>query len=159
MSPRPFIGIVTASVLATAGACALAVDATPGYGPWQASLKTIESAGFDAVDEFERRSTGGFTAEVSNAEGQSFDLQLSAAGELVDRRLRRSAPDTHDLLSMAQTRAVLAWVQTEGYPELHSVSGDNGRIEAEAIDADGRAWELEIVTEEDGFRLLHRELD
>lgn len=145
-------------VLLGAGVLALPLamtSAATGAG-YTAALSSLKAAGFLAIEEIETTMTGGFEAEVLDAQQQPFDVMLDASGAIKSQRADAD-DDADEGIEMAVMERLVAWLESQGYRSTSSISADDGRIEIETEDAKGAKVELDVEATADGFDLLRTE--
>lgn len=143
---------LTAAAVLTVSWLALAVS--PAYAQrsadddlqrWNRALDTLATNGMQHIEEIELTLTGRFDVEAANAERVEHDLKLSKDGtQVLASRSDGDIEDVTEHLSLDQVRAALGWLRSGGYRNLSEISADDGLLEIQADNAEGRKVELTL---------------
>lgn len=137
--------LATSAALGLLAAVPLAAaDAAAEYRNWNRVVQTLTDAGYTAVEEIESRLFGGFEVEAVHSDGQEYQLTMDSDGKLSSRQLRGPKHASADLIDLQILPRVLAWLEAQKYADLDQIAGDDGLVEIEARNADGRDQELEL---------------
>ena len=128
-------------------AAATVADSTE-YSRWTRAINTLTAGGYERIEEIELTMLGRFEVDALNAQRVEHDLSLDKDGSrILNSGTDGSIDDGADTVSAERLHASLAWLQQQGCHGLRQLSVDDGRIEAEAKNAQGKRVEIALNPE------------
>jgi hypothetical protein len=148
--------IATSPVLALAAGTALAQNAGAEYQSMLSALSAVEQRGVTHVEEIEVDRRGRIAVEGVDSQGIEFQARFDRDGTLLHER-GGDHEGFDDSIDLAAARRVIGWLQQQGHRDIEQIAADDGLVEVELRDANGR--EVEIALEPESLRVVSLEGD
>lgn len=153
IAASPVLGLAAGTALAqNAGA----PDAGAEYQRLLTALSAVEQRGVTHVEEIEVDRRGRVEIEGIDAQGVEYQARFDHEGSLLRER-SGEREDRDDSIDLASARRVIDWLQQQGHRQIEQIAADDGLVEVELRDTNGR--EIEITLEPDSLRLVSLEGD
>lgn len=148
--------IATSPILALTAGTALAQDAGAECQRLRTALSAVEQRGVTHVEEIEIDRRGRVEIEGVDAQGVEHQVRFDHDGSLLRER-SGEREDLDDSIDLASARRVIDWLQQHNHRDIEQIAADDGLVEIELLDANGR--EVEITLEPGSLRVVSLEGD